>query len=278
MRSRRRCRCTRRTRTAPVSRTSCSPRCRPSSPSISSAVWEAPLRAAGADRADVFHLHHLTPQLDAAHRYWPHVPLVVHLHGTELKMIEAIAAARRARGRPRRDARDHARSAPGSPASACDLDAAQVEMLRTTRWDSWRHGEFWAARLKQQAQLADHLIAVSPQNREAAISMLGIEPDRRHRAPERRGHRALPAAAAHARCPPGRVPALARRGPAGLDRVRPAGNAGVHRSRPRPAARRGRRRHRAALRRAVPRVQARARVDPRVRRAPAAGSHDRARS
>ena len=36
---------------------------------------DAPLRDAGADRADVFHLHHLTPQLDAAHRHWPHVPL-----------------------------------------------------------------------------------------------------------------------------------------------------------------------------------------------------------
>ena len=140
------------------------------------AVWEAPLRAAGADRADVFHLHHLTPQFDAAHRFWPHVPLVAHLHGTELKMIEAIAA------------RSALAAALGEtlatmPAAAKvagverDLDAAQVEMLRTTRWDSWRHGEFWAARLKQQAKVADHLITVSPRNRETAISLLGIEPD-----------------------------------------------------------------------------------------------------
>ena len=77
------------------------------------AVWEGPLRAAGADRADVFHLHHLTPQFDAAHRFWPHVPLVAHLHGTELRMIEAIAARARARGRARRDARVHARSRHG---------------------------------------------------------------------------------------------------------------------------------------------------------------------
>ena len=54
---------------------------------------------------------------------------------------------------------------------------AQVEMLRTTRWDAWRHGEFWAARLKQQAHVADHLITVSPHNRDTAISMLGIEPE-----------------------------------------------------------------------------------------------------
>ena len=66
-----------------------------------SAVWRPRLQSAGADEAKVFHLHHLTPQLDAAHRWWPDVPLVVHLHGTELKLIEAIAAA----GRPRRGPR-----------------------------------------------------------------------------------------------------------------------------------------------------------------------------
>ena len=53
-------------------------------------AWTAPLRAANADDADVFHLHHLTPQLDAARRGWPEVPLVVHLHGTGPKMIAAI--------------------------------------------------------------------------------------------------------------------------------------------------------------------------------------------
>ena len=142
-----------------------------------SAVWEAPFRAAGADHADVLHLHHLTPQLDAAHRCWPHVPLVVHLHGTELKLIEGIGervALAAMLG-------ETLATMPAAAAKVADpargLDSAQVEMLRTTRWGSWRHGEFWAARLKQQAQLADHVITVSPQYRDAAISMLGIEPD-----------------------------------------------------------------------------------------------------
>src|SRR5918998_4212198 len=54
------------------------------------AVWEAPLRAAGAERATVFHLHHLTQQHDAARRLWPSVPLVAHLHGTEIKFLEAV--------------------------------------------------------------------------------------------------------------------------------------------------------------------------------------------
>jgi glycosyltransferase involved in cell wall biosynthesis len=145
-----------------------------------SAAWEAPLRAAGADHADVFHLHHLTPQLDAAHRWWPQVPLVVHLHGTELKLIEAIeerVALAAALGETLATMPAATDKIAAAIAEAPGLDAAQVEMLRTTRWGSWRHGEFWAAWFRRGALLADHLITVSPQNRDAAISTLGIEPN-----------------------------------------------------------------------------------------------------
>ncbi len=141
-------------------------------------AWEAPLRDAGADDADVFHLHHLTPQLDAVFAHWPDVPRVVHLHGTELKLIEAIerrvalAAALGETLVTMADARP-------SPAVATDgLDPEQLELLRTTRWAAWRHGEFWAAHLKEQAQLADHLITVSPQNRATAMDVLGVAAER----------------------------------------------------------------------------------------------------
>ena len=142
-----------------------------------SAIWEAPLRAAGAENATVFHLHHLTPQLDAAHRCWPHVPLVVHLHGTELQLIAAIGERVALAGALGETLATMPAAAATVADSARGLDAAQGEMLRTTRWGSWRHGEFWAAKFKQQAHLADHIIAVSPHNRDVAISMLGIEPD-----------------------------------------------------------------------------------------------------
>ncbi len=138
-------------------------------------AWDAPLRAAGADHAEVFHLHHLTPQLDAVRRCWPDVPLIAHLHGTELKLIEAITARATlaaALGETLATMPDAA-----ATVSERDLDSSQVEMLRTTRWESWRHGEFWAAHLKEQARLADHLITVSPQNRETAVSVLGIAPE-----------------------------------------------------------------------------------------------------
>jgi D-inositol-3-phosphate glycosyltransferase len=145
-----------------------------------SAAWEAPFREAGADSADVFHLHHLTPQIDTVYEHWPHVPRVVHLHGTELKMIAAIeerAVLAAALGETLATMPEAVTTA-AVGASALDLDPAQAAMLRTTRWGSWRHGEFWAGHLKEQAQLADHLIVVSPQNRDAAMSMLGIEPER----------------------------------------------------------------------------------------------------
>jgi glycosyltransferase involved in cell wall biosynthesis len=145
-----------------------------------SAVWQAPMRAAGADHARVFHLHHLTPQLDASRQWWPHVPLVVHLHGTELKLIEAVAARVAV-------ATLLGETLATMPAAGSDmaaegvrhgLDETQSELLRTTRWGSWRHGEFWSANLKRQAGLADHIITVSSENRDAAVATLGADPSR----------------------------------------------------------------------------------------------------
>ncbi|MGH2950408.1 MAG: glycosyltransferase family 4 protein, partial [Solirubrobacteraceae bacterium] len=56
------------------------------------AAWYGALRAADAAGADVLHLHHLTPIHEAAARVAPGVPVVGHLHGTELLMLEAIEA------------------------------------------------------------------------------------------------------------------------------------------------------------------------------------------
>src|SRR4051794_21986157 len=54
-------------------------------------AWARALERAGAPSADVLHLHHLTPLHEAAARVAPHVPVVTHLHGTELLMLEEIA-------------------------------------------------------------------------------------------------------------------------------------------------------------------------------------------
>jgi glycosyltransferase involved in cell wall biosynthesis len=54
-------------------------------------AWAQALDDAGAAEAVVLHLHHLTPLHEAAARVAPDVPVVTHLHGTELLMLEAIA-------------------------------------------------------------------------------------------------------------------------------------------------------------------------------------------
>lgn len=138
--------------------------------------WLDLFRDGGAEEASVFHLHHLTPQLDAAHHRWPTVPVVVHLHGTEMKLIAGIddrVALAAALG-------ETLASMPRAVTTLVDparyLDATQLELLRTTRWGSWLHGEFWASRMRRQAQVADHLITVSELNRNSAISLLGVQP------------------------------------------------------------------------------------------------------
>ena len=83
------------------------------------AAWTRELRAAGAARADVLHLHHLTMLNAAAAEAAPGVPVVGHLHGTELMMLEAIE-------------RDPGR---------------------------WAHGPAWAARLRDWAARCERIVA-----------------------------------------------------------------------------------------------------------------------
>ena len=138
-----------------------------------SSVWERPFRAAGADRADVFHLHHLTPQHDVVRRCWPDGAVVAHLHGTEIKFLEAVnerVAFARSVGTTLAGMPDWVRANPGRLSR---LDGSQRELLRSTRWEQWAHGEAWRDRLQQQADAADHLVVVSLADRAAAIEPTG---------------------------------------------------------------------------------------------------------
>ena len=78
----------------------------PPSTTTSTSATSPPGRArcedAGAADADVLHLHHLTPLHEAAARVAPDVPVVGHLHGTELLMLERDRRRRRPRLAPRR--------------------------------------------------------------------------------------------------------------------------------------------------------------------------------
>ena len=102
-------------------------------------AWEYALRDAGAVSADVLHLHHLTPINEAAARVAPHVPVVGHLHGTELLMLEAIED-----GPP-----------PG-----------------------WDHADEWAERMRRWAQRCDRILLLSESAEERAERLLDVEPEK----------------------------------------------------------------------------------------------------
>src|SRR5215472_5804285 len=102
-------------------------------------VWARVLDEAGAAEADVLHLHHLTPLHAAAARVAPHVPIVGHLHGTELLMLEAIAQ--------------------GPPAG-------------------WTHAAAWAERMRAWAWACQALIVPSAPLVARAQALLGVDPAR----------------------------------------------------------------------------------------------------
>src|SRR4051812_8305521 len=85
------------------------------------AAWCRALQSVDAANADVLHLHHLTPLNEAAARVAPGVPIVGHLHGTELLMLEAI-----------------------------EQDP-----------ERWKHGAAWAARMREWATACERLILLS---------------------------------------------------------------------------------------------------------------------
>jgi glycosyltransferase involved in cell wall biosynthesis len=102
-------------------------------------AWAAALERASAAEADVLHLHHLTPIHEAAARVAPDVPVVGHLHGTELLMLEHIAD--------------------GPPAG-------------------WDHAEAWWERMRGWAARCERIVVLSPSQLDRVERLLGIEPER----------------------------------------------------------------------------------------------------
>jgi glycosyltransferase involved in cell wall biosynthesis len=102
-------------------------------------AWARALRDAGAADADLLWLHHLTPLHEAAERIAPHVPVVGHLHGTELLMLEAIAE--------------------GPP-------------------EGWDHAEEWVKRMRRWAQRCTRILLLSPSQIARATELLDVDPER----------------------------------------------------------------------------------------------------
>jgi glycosyltransferase involved in cell wall biosynthesis len=101
-------------------------------------AWCRALQSVDAAAADVLHLHHLTPLNEAAARVAPAVPIVGHLHGTELLMLEAIEAD------------------PGR----------------------WAHGPAWAARMREWAGACERIILLSETQERRAEDLLGVGEER----------------------------------------------------------------------------------------------------
>jgi glycosyltransferase involved in cell wall biosynthesis len=99
------------------------------------AAWARALQSVDAAGADILHLHHLTPLHEAARRAAPGVPVVGHLHGTELLMLEAI-----------------------------DREPGR-----------WACGREWAARLRGWAAGCQRLIVLSESQIERAERLLDVD-------------------------------------------------------------------------------------------------------
>ena len=99
------------------------------------AAWIDVLARAGAEAADVLHLHHLTPANEAAARSFPSVPVLGQLHGTELAFLRTIEA--------------------GAP-------------------PGWRYAQDWARRLRAWARRCA-LLVVPPGAEADAALLLGLE-------------------------------------------------------------------------------------------------------
>jgi D-inositol-3-phosphate glycosyltransferase len=141
------------------------------------AAWERLFAEGGAGEAALAHLHHLTPQHDALARVAPNLLVVAHLHGTELKMLDGIQRRRELALRLGTDLAGMAAGA-GSGLVEARLTEEERELFQATRWEAWRHGDAWEARLQASAQRASRIVAISTHDRDEAVRLLAIDTSR----------------------------------------------------------------------------------------------------
>lgn len=103
-------------------------------------AWTRELDSAGAAEADLLYLHHLTPLSEAAARSFPEIPVIGHVHGTELLMLERIAAGRLPAG--------------------------------------WEHAERWAERICDWAAACERIVVSGPEGTKRARAALDLDPSR----------------------------------------------------------------------------------------------------
>ena len=141
-------------------------------------AWKRIFERAWPEPPAVIHLHHLTHMHEAARALHPEVPLLTHLHGTEILLLEHID---RLAGIARSLGTDLAGMAAGPPAAweaDEDLTLDERHLVAETRWECWAHGEHWSQRLRSAAAASDRVVAISPHLRDEAAKVLGLPPAR----------------------------------------------------------------------------------------------------
>ena len=101
------------------------------------AAWERALIDADAGSFDLLLLNHLTPLNEAAALVAPEIPIVGHLHGTELMLLEQIEQ--------------------GAP-------------------DYWTHAGAWVERMRRWARRCACIVVQTPGNVDRAVALLGVKP------------------------------------------------------------------------------------------------------
>lgn len=102
------------------------------------AAWKVFIEGDERGAPEMLHLHHLSPLQEAFAAAHPGTPMVTHLHGTDLKMIDAIDKL---------------------------SDAELAER-------GWVHGRHWTERLRAAAANAHRFIVISPHDRDEAARLL----------------------------------------------------------------------------------------------------------
>jgi D-inositol-3-phosphate glycosyltransferase len=146
--------------------------------------WTGLFNCSVNEPPDLFHVHHLTPLQVAVRANWPDTPMIGHIHGTELKMLQLI------------EKREALLTALGldfddDPADICAaiecryelLSPEQRELGRSTRWSHWRYSGFWRERLRKYAAMCDRLIVLTDEACEQSAELLSYDPARIHPVP-----------------------------------------------------------------------------------------------
>ncbi len=140
------------------------------------AAWARLIERSGLAAPEVLHLHHLTPLQEAFSGQFPDTPLVTHLHGTDLKMIDRAERLTRVAEDLGTDLAGMAdRAAAGRAPAPAELPEDERGLAAETRWEQWRYGAQWLRRLRGAAGRSDRFIVISPHEGSEAARLLNID-------------------------------------------------------------------------------------------------------